>query len=140
MWHRAITSTATRLDRNRQRVQGFKFVYDGTEIGKRGNAFASEFVFPSNCLDDLAYNLSQPPQRMGFVKRDRIGGRRQEVAAFPDQRLQVEFNGLPVEQDGRTSIPRRLRVRFQVQCCDERFSGFVERSSIETDFDIAEIG
>src|ERR1035437_4299584 len=140
MRHRAImTNTLTRMDRNRHRVQGFKFVYDGTEIGKRGNAFAFEFVFPSNRLDDLADNLSQPTQRMGFVKRDRIGGRRQEVAAFADQRLQVEFNGLPVEQDGRTSIPRRLRVRFQVQCCDERFSGFVQRSSIKTDFDIAAV-
>ena len=98
-------STATRVDRNRHWVQRFKFVYDGTEIGKRGNTFAFELVFPSNCLDDLAYNLSQPTQGMGFVERDRIGGRRQEVAAFADQRLQVQFNGLPVEQDGRTSIP-----------------------------------
>src|ERR1035437_507001 len=119
MRYRAITSTATRLDRNRHRIQRFKFVYDGTEIGKRGNTFAFEFVFPSNGLDDLAHNLSQPTQRMGFVKRDRIGARRQEVAAFADQRLQVKFNGLPVEWDDRTSIPRRLRVRFQVQGGDE---------------------
>src|ERR1019366_3548396 len=100
MRYRAITSTATRTDRNRHRVQRFKLVYDSTEIGKRGNAFAFEFVFPSNCLDNLAHNLSQPTQRMGLVKRDPIRGRRQEVAAFADQRLEVEFNGLPVEKAG----------------------------------------
>src|ERR1019366_10068885 len=76
---------------------------------------------------------------MGLVKRDWIGGRRQEVAAFADQRLQVEFNGLPVEQAGGASIPRRLRVRFQVQGCDQCLSGFVERSSIGTDLDIAAV-
>src|ERR1039458_8671988 len=139
MRHRAITSTATRLDRNRHRVQRFKFVYDSTEIGKRGNAFAFEFVFPSNCLDDLAHNLSQPTQRMGFVKRDPIRGRRQEVAAFADQRLQVEFNGLSVHQYDRASIPGCVEVRFQVQGCDESLSGFVERSSIKTNFDIAAV-
>src|ERR1039458_10903752 len=90
MRHRAITSTATRLESNRHRVQRFKFVYDGTEIGKRGDTFACELVFPSNRFDDLAHNLSQPTQRMGFVKRDPIRGGRQSVAAFADQRLQVE--------------------------------------------------
>ena len=87
-------STATRVDRNRHWVQRFKFVYDGTEIGKRSNAFAFEFVFPSNCLDDLAHNLSQPTQRMGLVKRDPIRRRRQEVAAFADQRLAHEVGHL----------------------------------------------
>src|ERR1035441_4022751 len=139
MRHRAIMSTATRSDRNRHWVQRFKFVYDGTEIGKRSNAFAFEFVFPSNCLDDLAHNLSQPTQRMGFVKRDRIGGRRQEVAAFADQRLEVEFNGLSVHQYDRASIPGCVEVRFQVQAGDEGFRSFVERSSIKTDFDIAAV-
>src|ERR1017187_2125126 len=134
-----MTGTTTRVDRIRHRVQRFKFVYDGTEIGKRGNAFASELVFPSNRLDDLADNLRQPTQRMGFVERDRIGGRRQEVAAFADQRLQVEFNGLSVHQYDRASIPGCVEVRFQVQCCDKRFSSFVERSSIKTDFDIAAV-
>src|ERR1039457_1528611 len=140
MRHRAImTNTLTRMDRNRHRVQGFKVIYERTEIGKRGNAFAFELVFPSNCLDDLADNLRQPTQRMGFVERDPIRGRRQEVAAFADQRLQVEFNGLSVYQYDRASIPGCVEVRFQVQGCDERFSGFVERSSIKTDFDIAAV-
>lgn len=71
---------------------------------------------------------------MSFVKCDRIGGRRQKVAAFTDQRLQVEFNALPVEQDGRTSIPRRLRVRFQVQGGDKGFRSLVETSSIKDRF------
>src|ERR1039457_6627020 len=112
MRYRAImTSTATRSDRNRHRVQRFKFVYDGTEINKRGNTFAFEFVFPSNCFNNLAHNLSQPAQRMGLVKRDRIGGRRQEVAAFADQRLQVEFNGLSVHQYDRASITTLTQLR-----------------------------
>src|ERR1017187_6056047 len=140
MRHRAImTSTATRTDRNRHWVQRLKFVYEGAEISKRGNAFAFEFVFPSNCLDDLAHNLSQPTQRMGFVKRDPIRGRRQEVAAFADQRLQVEFNGLSVHQYDRASIPGCVEVRFQVEGCAEGLSGFVERSSIKTNFHIAAV-
>src|ERR1017187_6065975 len=139
MRHRAITSTAARVDGNRHWVQRFKFVHDGTEIGKGANSFAFELIFPSNCLDDLADDLRQPTQRMGFVERDPIRGRRQEVAAFADQRLQVEFNGLSVYQYDRASIPGYVEVRFQVQGCDERFSGFVERSSIKTDFDIAAV-
>src|ERR1039458_2590250 len=139
MRHRAITSTATRTDRNRHRVQRLKFVYDGTEIGKRGNTIAFEFAFPPDCLDDLAHKLRQPTQRMGFVKRDPIRGRRQEVAAFADQRLQVEFNGLSVHQYDRASIPGCVEGRFQVEGCDEGLSGFVERSSIKTNFDIAAV-
>src|ERR1039458_4318693 len=139
MRHRAITSTVTGLEGTRYRVQRFEFGYDGTEIGKGGNTFAFEFVFPSNRLDDLADNLRQPTQRMGFVERDRIGGRRQEVAAFSDEELQMKFHGFSIHQYNRASIPRRFDVRFQVQGGDETSSSFVERSSIKTDFDIAAV-
>ena len=79
------------LDRHRNRVQFFKFIDECAEVGKAGNTFAFEFVLPRHGLDDLADNLSQPPQRMGLLKSDRISSFLQEVAAFIDQGLQVKF-------------------------------------------------
>src|ERR1700730_3004489 len=98
-----------------------------------------EVVLPLNRLDDLAHNLRQPTQGMCFVKRDRIGGRRQEVTTLIDQRLQMKFNGLPVKQDNWTRIPRRLGVRLQIQGLDEGLGSSVKRSGVEGDFNIAAV-
>src|SRR5262245_26699651 len=134
MRHRAITSTPTRLDRNRHRVQGFNFVDEGAKVGKVGNTFTLEFVLPSNRFDDLSDDLRQPTQGMGFVKRERISSLLQEVAACTNHCFQVDFYGLPVEQDDRTRIPRRFGVRFQVQGLDERSGGSLERYRVEGNF------
>ena len=139
MRHRAVTTTAIRMNRTRHRVQGFEFVDQGAEVGKAGNTFAFELVLPSNRLNDLANNLRQPTQRMCFVKRDRIGGGRQELTTLSDQRLQMKFNGLPVKQDDRTRIPRPLGVRLEIQGLDEGLSGSAKRSRVEGDFDVAAI-
>ena len=50
-----------------------EFVDQGAEIGKAGNTFTFELVFPIHGLDDLADNLRQPTQGVGFGKRKRIG-------------------------------------------------------------------
>ncbi|PYT30531.1 MAG: hypothetical protein DMG57_08010 [Acidobacteria bacterium] len=51
----------------------------------------------------------------------------------------MKFNGLPVKQDDRTRIPRRLGVRLQIQGLDEGLGGSVKRSGIEGDFDVAAV-
>ena len=84
------------MNRHRHRLQFFEFADHGAEVGKSGHALTIELTFPSNRLDDLTDDLRQPPQGMCFVKRDRIGRRRQEVAALIDQGLQMKLNGLPV--------------------------------------------
>jgi hypothetical protein len=139
MRHRTITTTATGLDRTRNRVQYFKFVHYRTELGKADNTFAFEITVPLHCPYDLADDLGQPPQGMGFVKRDRIGRRRQEVTTLTNQGLQMQFNGLSVEQDDRASIPRSLGVRFQVQAGDESLGGSVERPGVQINFDVAAV-
>jgi len=139
MRRRAIITTAIGMNRTRHRIQGFELVDQGAEVGKAANSFAFEFVLPLNRPDDLAHNLRQPTQGMCFVKRDRIGGRRQEVTTRIDQRLQMKFNRLPVKQDDRTRIPRRLGARLQIQGLDEGLGGSVKRSGVEGDFDIAAV-
>jgi hypothetical protein len=46
---------------------------------------------------------------------------------------------LYIHQDDCTCIPRRLRVRFQVEGFDELLGSFVKRSGIEADLDIAAV-
>lgn len=82
-------TTVVGTNYKRNWVQSFKIVDQGAEVGKIGNTFALEFVFPSNSLDNLADDLRQPPKGMGLEERDRIGRRRQEVAALADQGFQI---------------------------------------------------
>src|SRR5688572_23552084 len=112
--HRTVTSTVSGTHCNRNRVQGFKFIGQRTEVSKVGDSFGLELVLPSNGPDDLTNDLRQPTQGMCLVQRDRVDWRRQEVTTLGNQRLQIEFYGLPVEQDDRTRIPSRHRVRFEV--------------------------
>jgi hypothetical protein len=88
-------------------------------VDQRDTPSQFERPLPLHGLDDLADDLRQPTQGMGFGKLEQIGGRRQEVAAFIDQRLQMKFDCLTVQQDDRAPIPRRLGLWFEGQVGEE---------------------
>ena len=116
--HPTIRATVTRTNRNSHRVQGFEFADQGAEVGKIGNAFASKFVLPLNCLDDLADDLRQPTQRMGFVQRDRIGPLFQKVATLTDPKngeATASFSGITISTGRVLGSPRS-------GCCDTAVS------------------
>ena len=121
------------------RVRGFDFAYQRTEIGKTYHSVALEITFPPDRLDDLADDLSQPPQRVGTVKRDRVGSRFQKVAALTHQKLQVNFKRLSVEDDNRGSIPNGAGILIQFQSRNERLGRILERPGMKVDFDICSI-
>jgi hypothetical protein len=83
------------------------------EIGKTGNAFASEIALPLHGPNDLADDLRQPSQGMCLGKRNVIGRRFQETAAIADQKLQMKFQR-PVGKAARPDTHPTMRPDVQL--------------------------
>jgi len=62
--HRTKTIPATGVDRTRNRVDGFEFADQGTEVGKAGHTFASKFAAKHD--ERTGYVLPRQHYRMWF--------------------------------------------------------------------------
>ena len=67
---RVWTFSSGRPNRPSDRIKGFDFVDQSTEIGKVGNTIAFEIALPLHDPDDLTNNLCQPSQGVSAGKRE----------------------------------------------------------------------